>query len=111
MVYDEGLAYRISEILQDRPDVVVIEKKMFGGIAYMIHGNMRCGVIKDDLMVRVGKDRYEKLLAHEFAREMDFTGRPLKGLVLVASEGIAEDEDLQFWVDIGLRYASSLPPK
>jgi len=109
MVYDEGVAFRISELLSERYDL--IEKKMFGGIAYMVNGNMSCGIIGEDLMVRVAKENYEQYLEKEFVREMDFTGRSLKGMIYVSPGGIEEDEDLDYWVNAGIEYANSLPPK
>lgn len=113
MAYDEGLAQRIRETLADR-DVdagPIVEKKMFGGLAFLVSGNMSIGVRDDELMVRVGKDGHEDALAQSHARPMDFTGRPLKGFVYVEAEGIAEDEDLAAWVERGVAFASSLPAK
>ncbi len=89
MAYNEELAARIRTSLEGRPGV--IERKMFGGIAFMIHGNMCCGVINDDLMVRVGPDSHEASLALPHARPMDFTGRPRKGMVFVGPDGINDD--------------------
>jgi len=109
MAYDEGLAERIRGILGDRRDVA--EKKMFGGIAFMIRGHMSVGIVNDDLMVRVGLETYEDLVRQPHARPMDFTGRPMKGFVYVASAGFEEDEDLERWVSHGLKYAASLPAK
>jgi len=107
--YDEGLAERIRGILADRHDVS--EKKMFGGIAFMIRGHMSVGIVKDDLMVRVGPESYEDLLRQRHARPMDFTGRPMKGFVYVASPGLETDVELERWVGHGLKYAASLPSK
>lgn len=109
MAYDEGLAQRIQEILADRPGLV--EKKMFGGVGYMLHGNMACGVNKDDLIVRVAPDSYEELLARAHTRQFDLTGRPMKGWILVAAGGYESDADLHEWVNIGVEYALSLPAK
>ncbi len=109
MAYDEGLAERIRGILNDRRDVS--EKKMFGGIAFMIRGHMSVGIVKNDLMVRVGPETYDDLVRRPHARPMDFTGRPMKGFVYAASAGLDEDEDLERWVGHGLRYAVSLPAK
>jgi TfoX/Sxy family transcriptional regulator of competence genes len=105
--YDEGLAERIREVLNDRLDVS--EKKMFGGIAFMVRGHMCVGIVKDDLMVRVGPETYENLVREPHARRMDFTGRPMKGFLYVASEGYATDADLHRWVGLGHAYATSLP--
>jgi TfoX/Sxy family transcriptional regulator of competence genes len=109
MAYDEGLAQRIREHLDDRFDVT--EKKMFGGVAFMLGGNMCCGVVADELMVRVGRDAYQDSLALPHAREMDFTGRPMRGMIYVGIEGIDADEDLAAWVDRGVGFASSLSAK
>ncbi|MGH0035763.1 MAG: TfoX/Sxy family protein [Myxococcota bacterium] len=109
MACDEGLAQRIRELLETRRDVD--ERRMFGGIAFMVGGHMCAGVVGDELMVRVGPDAYEACLALRHARPMDFTGRPMKGLVYVAAEGISEDEDLDAWLQRGLAFAGSLPPK
>ena len=108
MAYDEGLAQRLREALTDQP---VKEKKMFGGIAFMLQGNMCCGVNDDELMARVGPEAYEESLAQPHARPMDFTGRPLKGYIYVAPAGFEDDEELQAWVDRCVRFARSLPAK
>ena len=79
MPYSEKLADRIRMALDGRDDVV--EKKMFGGVAFMVSGSMACGIIGDDLMARVGADQFEVALGRPHARVMDFTGRPLKGFV------------------------------
>lgn len=109
MAYDEGLAYRVHELLEDWPGFT--EKKMFGGLCFLIHGNMAGGIVENELMLRVGPDNYDECLALDHAREMDFTGRAMKGMIYVGEEGIAEDEDLEAWVERGYRFASSLPPK
>jgi TfoX/Sxy family transcriptional regulator of competence genes len=84
---------------------------MFGGIAFMISGNMAVGVIGDDLMVRLDPSDAEQALAEPHTRPMDFTGRPMKGMVFVASTGTASDDDLASWVDSGADFAASLPSK
>ena len=109
MAYDEGLAQRIREELEGTPNLS--EKKMFGGISFMINGNMACGVIKDDLIVRVDPAIHEKLLARSHARPFDFTGRPMKGWVTVSPEGYESDADLKDWINRGLAFAQSLPAK
>ena len=109
MAYDEGLAQRIRDLLDDREDLS--ERKMFGGLCFMIGGNVSCGVVGKELMLRVGKDRYEALLALPHARDMDFTGKPMRGMCYVGPEGIEDDGDLSTWVFRGIDYASSLPPK
>jgi TfoX/Sxy family transcriptional regulator of competence genes len=109
MAYDEGLAERIRGVLAEHHGVS--EKKMFGGMAFMVRGHMCVGIVKDDLMVRVGPDAHEKLVGQPHARPMDFTGRPLKGFLYVASEGLETDAELERWVGHGLDYALSLPAK
>ena len=109
MSYDEGLAERIRDVLADVPDVT--EKKMFGGLCLLVSGNMCCGIVNETLMARVGPEQYEESLKLPHAREMDFTGKPLKGMICVDPEGIAEDEDLQAWVDRCREFMKTLPPK
>ena len=109
MAYNEELGARIRTSMEARPGV--IERKMFGGIAFMIHGNMCCGVINDDLMVRVGPDSHQASLALPHARPMDFTGRPMKGMVFVGPEGINDDGALSGWIDRDVTFAQSLPKK
>jgi TfoX/Sxy family transcriptional regulator of competence genes len=87
------------------------ERQMFGGLAFLVRGNMCCGIIGDELMVRVGPEHYTASLAQPHAREMDLTGRAMKGMVYVAEEGIREDLQLQSWVARGLEFVSTLPPK
>lgn len=109
MAYNEALAQRTRDILHDEKRVT--EKKMFGGIAFMVGGNMCVGVIGDELMVRVGPEAYDKHLARDHARPMDFTGRPMKGMLYVASGGLKTKRQLATWVGRGLEFARSLPPK
>ena len=109
MAFDEGLAERVSTALDDEPDLS--ERKMFGGLAFMIAGNMCVGIVGDDLMVRVGPDSYEAALDLPHTREMDFTGRTMRGLVYVDAAGTAEDDQLEAWIQRGLDFAGSLPPK
>lgn len=109
MAYDEGLAERVRGVLSDRPDVV--EKKMFGGIAFMVRGNMCVGVNQDNLMLRVGPDQQEAALTRPHARVMDFTKRPMKGFIYVDQAGLETDEDLAEWIEWGLRFVLTLPSK
>jgi len=109
MAFDEGLAERIREEFGDAPDVV--ERRMFGGLAFMVAGNMACCVVGDDLMVRVGPDAWAASMALPFARAMDLTGRSMRGFVLVDAEGLAEDDTLAGWLERGCSYADSLPPR
>lgn len=109
MAYDEGLAQRIREVLEHEPGVT--EKKMFGGLAFLIGGHMVCGPERERLMVRVGPEAHAEALARPHARPMDFTGRPMKGFVYVDPEGYAEDEDLATWIGLGLSFVRTLPAK
>ena len=109
MAYDEGLAQRIRERLDDRPGLV--ERRMFGGLAFLVNGNMAVGVVKGELMVRVGPDAYAATLREPHARPMDFTKRPMKGFVYVSEAGCEEDGDLARWVERGVACAASLPAK
>ena len=110
MAHDEGLAQRIREILVEQ-DLRSVEKNMFGGLSFMLQGNFACGLTKDDLVVRVGPQRYAEALAHPQTREMDFTGRPMKGWVYVNPEGYETHQDLAAWIQQGIDFALSLPPK
>ncbi|MGV6827266.1 MAG: TfoX/Sxy family protein, partial [bacterium] len=110
MAYDEGLAQRVRESL-DQLDTPSDEKKMFGGIAFMVNGHMSVGITGADLMVRVGADQYTASLTLPHAREMDFTGKALKGFVYVAEDGLGDDESLLFWIERALGFVRQLPPK
>jgi TfoX/Sxy family transcriptional regulator of competence genes len=109
MPIDENLVIRIRKILAKVDGVS--EKKMFGGLCFLVNGNMALGLVKDDLMVRVGPDSYEKLLAQTYVRKMDFTGKPLKGFLYVAAKGTDSGKDLKKWVSKGIEFAMSLPSK
>ena len=109
MAYDEGLAERIRDLTADQGRLS--ERKMFGGLCFLLSGNMTFGVVGSELMVRVGPTAYEAALAQPHARKMDFTGRAMEGMVYVDEGGIAEDGDLQGWLELGLGFASSLAPK
>jgi TfoX/Sxy family transcriptional regulator of competence genes len=101
VAYNEKLAERIRTALADRNDVR--EQKMFGGIAFMVRDRMAIGVIRDDLIVRVGNDAAAEALAQPHARPMDFSGRPAKGMVYVAPAGVGTDKELETWVERALR--------
>ncbi len=109
MAYDEHLASRIRKALSRHEGLT--EKKMFGGISFMIRGNMCCGVVRNDLVVRVGPEQYEEAVMEPHARPMDFTGRPLKGFVYVGPRGHRSDEALAKWLKRGVDLTASLPPK
>lgn len=109
MAYDEELAHRLQEYFRKRPDVKV--RKMFGGLCFMVENHMCCGIVGDTLMARVGPERYEECLAREYAREMDFTGRVLKGMIYVSPEGVESDKDLADWLGLCESFVKSLPPR
>jgi TfoX/Sxy family transcriptional regulator of competence genes len=109
LAFDEELAARVREVLAPRAELS--ERKMFGGIAFMIGGNMAVGVLGDDLMVRLDPADAEQALSEAHTRPMDFTGRPMKGMVFVEPAGTDGDEALAGWVDAGAGFAASLPAK
>jgi TfoX/Sxy family transcriptional regulator of competence genes len=107
MAFDERLAKRVHSYVVSRAEVS--EKKMFGGLAYLSKGKMFCGIVGNDLMVRVGPDRYEECLARAHVRPMDFTGKPMKGYVFVARTGLRTAKALGRWIDMGLEFVEGLP--
>ena len=109
MPYNEELAGRIRGALARRR--LITEKKMFGGLTFLVRGNMACGVVGNKLMVRVGPEQYAEALSHPDARKMDFTGRPMKGFLYVMPKGLRSDKALAAWVERGLAFGRSLPPK
>lgn len=109
MPYDEQLVERIRKLIQRRKGIT--ERKMFGGIAFMLHGNMCCGVVGKLLVVRLGDEAAATALREPHAREMDFTGRVMKSMVYVDPCGIEADEDLRSWLIRAIDHARSLPPK
>jgi len=98
MAYDEYLADRLRNSLNER-NTAYEEKKMMGGLCFMVDDKMCVGIVKDQLMARIDPDEYEEALTLPGARPMDFTGRPMKGYVFVAPEGIDSDAELDNWVD------------
>jgi TfoX/Sxy family transcriptional regulator of competence genes len=109
MAFDEELADRVRNLLSARAEVS--ERKMFGGIAFMVAGNMACGVLGEDLIVRLGEEEAEQALAEDGVRPFDFTGRPMKTTVYVEPERTSDDGGLAEWVEAGAGFAASLPPK
>ena len=108
MAYDEDLADRVRAVL--RPGEAVTERQMFGGLAFMLGGHMFCGVVRDALMVRLGPEGADRALALPHVQPMDFTGRPMKGMVFVEPGGL-EGAALREWVDAAAAFARALPPK
>jgi TfoX/Sxy family transcriptional regulator of competence genes len=109
MAYDETLGSRVRKILSSVEGFS--EKKMFGGLCFLIHGNMCCGVLKDELVLRLKPERAQGLLNRPHVRPMDFTGRPLKGFVYVEAGGLRTERQLRDWVSLARSFAESLPPK
>lgn len=110
MAYDEDLAGRCRAALRRR-GVAFTEKKMFGGLCLLHAGNMIGGVLGETLMLRVGGDRYEALLARDHVREMDFTGRRMRGMIYVDPDGTVDAAGLDGWLGEALAFVTSLPPK
>lgn len=110
MPYDEKLAERIETMLKGKKGI--IEKKMFGGTAFLLNGNMAVGVNKNDLIVRVDAEEHDRLVAQKHVRTFDLSGgRPMKGWLLVAPAGVKAEGDLKRWIQLGIEYADSLPKK
>ena len=109
MAFDIELAARIRRSLAGRHDVV--EKRMFGGLCFMVKGHMCCGAAGNDLVLRVGAERFEQALKRPHARPMDFTGKPLKGFVYVSPEGVGTRRQLDEWLAMALANVESLPMK
>ncbi len=107
MAYNEELANRIRLVLFPHTQYI-LEKKMMGGLTFMLHGNMCCGIVKDELMVRVIPSKYESVLNLPHCREMDFTGRPMKGFVFISQEGIRDEISLQFWIEHGIEVVEKI---
>ena len=109
MAFDDDLANQVRELLAAREGVT--ERKMFGGIAWLVNGNMACGVLNDDLIVRLEHEESERALAEPHTRAFDVNGRPMRGFLFVAPDGIEAPEALARWVDAGASHAASLEPK
>lgn len=109
MPYNVQLASRIRAQLADQAELTEI--KMFGGIGFMLRGNMACGVIGDEMCVRVGPEGHAQALALPGARPFDFSGRPMEGWVFVSDSGLRTEGEFQAWVRRGAEFALSLPPK
>jgi len=109
MPYDPTLHVRVLDVLSDRDDIA--DRRMFGGVCFLIHGHMACGILGDALIVRVGEDGFGDAMGEPHTRLFDFTGRPMRGWVVVGPEGIDSREALARWVARGVAFAEGLPPK
>ncbi len=107
MAYDEKLAQRVRSLIVNKKGLS--EKKMFGGIAFLLFGKMCCGVLKDDLVVRISPEDYWRALNKPHVRPMDFTGKPIKGYVYVGPEAIRTGRSLRAWLDKSIGFVTSLP--
>src|SRR5436190_2889990 len=107
MAFDETLAERIRQRVARRKGIE--EKRMFGGVGFLLNGNMLVGVWKDSLIVRLGPDNYDDALLEPHVREFDITGRPMKGWVLVEPEGVEDDDQLKGWIERALKFVKTLP--
>lgn len=111
MAFDAELAQRVRESLLAVSGALPDEKRMFGGLCFMIAGNMCCGILGDRLMARVRPDAYAALLGEPGAGEMDFTGRPMKGMLMIDADTVADDAALQRWLAHCFAFVRTLPPK
>jgi TfoX/Sxy family transcriptional regulator of competence genes len=109
MAYSEELAGRLRDLLADKPQV--IEKKMFGGLAFLLHGHLLVGVRHNELIARIGPDRYPAALQQPHVVEFDITGKPMKGWVTVQPRGLRSEPQLQNWLQQSLEFVRTLPPK
>jgi TfoX/Sxy family transcriptional regulator of competence genes len=109
MAFSESLAVRIRDILARKQGVE--EKKMFGGVGFLLNGNMLVGVWKDSLIVRLGSEDGEDALLEPHVKEFDITGRPMKGWILVDPRGAENDDDLEEWIERASKFVRALPAK
>jgi len=109
MAFDESIAQRVRKVLSE--ECVADEKRMFGGLAFMVKGHMCCGVVGGDLVVRIGADGHERAVSQPHVRAMDFTGRPMRGFVYLGPPAYRSKSSLRKWIKAGLRFVSTLPPK
>ena len=109
MAFDENVAQRVRDVLSE--ECIAVERQMFGGLAFMVNGHMCCGVVGEDLVVRIGPQKHEQTLSQPYVRAMDFTGQPMKGFVYVSPPGYRSKANLRKWIRTSLRFVSSLPSK
>ena len=108
MAYDLKLAERIRSQLDDLP---FVEKKMFGGIGFLLNGNLACGVNKENLIVRIDPEKQDTLLKKPHAKPFDLTGKPMKGWLVIEAGGVKTEKQLSVWVREGVEFAATLPAK
>lgn len=112
MAFDETLGHRLRVAMEaECPSDTLTEKRLFGGLGMMVNGNMACGIVGYNLMVRVGPEAHDECVALPHAGPMDFTGRPMKGFLYIYPEGVATSRELRTWVKRGVHFARSLPKK
>jgi hypothetical protein len=109
MTFDQRLANRVRKALVAEPDLA--EKRMFGGLAFMLRGHMCCGIVENSLMLRLGADGVRAALRQPHTREMDFTGKPMKTMVYVGPDGLGSSQTLGKWLRLAIAYSATLPPK
>jgi TfoX/Sxy family transcriptional regulator of competence genes len=109
MAFNESLAARIRQVLARRRNVT--EQKMFGGLGFLLNGNLLVGVWKDSLIVRIGDEQGEAALKEPHVKMFDITGKPMRNWVLVEPEGITDDEHLKGWIERALKFVGKLPAK
>ena len=109
MAYNEELATRLREALS--PSKGIVEKKMFGGLCFLLDGRMICGVLKEDLIAKIGRENHVRIGTQRHVRPFDFTGKPMMGMIYVAPAGLKTRKDLSRWVEMAKAHARTLPPK
>ena len=109
MAYDEKLARRVESVIQSKKGIT--QKKMFGGLCFLLNGNMLCGINDNKLMARVGPDNYHYALKQKHTTEMDFTGKPIKGMIYVLPEGLKRNDSLKKWIDMCIDFVGTLSKK
>jgi TfoX/Sxy family transcriptional regulator of competence genes len=109
MAYNEALAERVRSYLKGIP--LLVEKKMFGGIGFLVQGNMACGVHGENLIVRIDPQEYKVALSQPHVRPFDMTGKPMKGWIFVTPEGVEQEQELVSWIEKGVEFAQKLPAK
>lgn len=107
MAFDENLADRVRHSLHEKR-VLFHEKKMMGGLTFMVNDKMCIGIVKNDLMARIGKDNYENAILKQGCRQMDFTGKPMKGYVFLEPMAVDMDSELDYWIDLALEFNRTL---